>query len=780
MEQLCPFCGSSIPPGSSFCPTCGTPLTVVTLPVGTKLKGRYSVGKVLGQGGFGITYMGGDITLSRPIAIKELFPEGCIRNQTTVQPTRPDIQNEFVHIKQRFIEEARLLARLNHPGIVKVYDYFEENNTAYMVMELLKGKSLRQLIEEEGRIEEQEALEYIIKVCEALSIVHNNGYLHRDIKPDNIFITEDGRIVLIDFGSAREFIAGRTKTQTVILTPGYAPLEQYSLVAERGPYTDIYALSATLYHMLTGEVPADAPARQAGMKLRSPREVNPKISQIVSDAVMAGLEMDYKKRPQSIDDFLKLFERKSGRVKAKKVKPAEEEEVVPSYPAFLPTNVIGYKLWSQTKGNVFRVRCINFSNDGYLVAVAGSGQYLDVWDLRNGNLLPPSGRFNEDVLSTAFASGREVLAAGVWKGTKIWCVKGDKLLHMLNPASKNVRVVTFSPDGQYLASGSDSGIVEIWRIRDGLCLKTLVMQNTPITSLAFSSDGSYLSAADYAGCIKIFRTRDWNPLQKLEDGTTSITCLDFSPDGGLLASGNREKSVKIWEWRSGEVKQTLYHTSEPSALTFSPNGSFIATGCTDGLIKIWRVSDGILLQELKSHTHTVNSIAFSPDGQLIVSGDANGYVDFWLFDEEECEEISKGLIALGLLAIAYSEQISPLIEQWSDTFAVAQSTPRINLPSVIPLLQSIRRQLERVETPPSFNGIREGLLQGMNMIIDGFREFASNIDFTFLHDYKDTESGVKIMSGEILIGASLNMLLKYAKLAVPQSDESGEGNWWES
>jgi serine/threonine-protein kinase len=109
--------------------------------VGTKLKGRYSVGKVLGQGGFGITYMGGDITLSRPIAIKELFPEGCIRNQTTVQPTRPDIQNEFAHIKQRFIEEARLLARLNHPGIVKVYDFFEENNTAYMIMELLKGKS---------------------------------------------------------------------------------------------------------------------------------------------------------------------------------------------------------------------------------------------------------------------------------------------------------------------------------------------------------------------------------------------------------------------------------------------------------------------------------------------------------------------------------------------------------------------------------------------------------------------------------------------------------------
>jgi len=444
----CPFCGSSIPPGSSFYPTCGTPLALTALPVGTKLRGRYSVGKVLGQGGFGITYMGGDITLARPVAIKELFPEGCIRNQTTVQPTHPDVQREFIHIKHRFIEEARLLARLNHPGIVKVYDFFEENNTAYMIMELLKGKSLRQLIEDKGKIEEVEAVDYIKWVCEALYVVHKNGYLHRDIKPDNIFITDEGRVVLIDFGSAREFIAGRTKTHTVILTPGYAPLEQYSLVAERGPYTDIYALSATLYHMLTGEVPVDAPARQAGIKLRSPREINPKISQVVSDAVMAGMDMDYKKRPQSVEDFLSLLE----------AKKAPVATIISVGSEFRP-----YKLLKTLKGHSDEVHSVSFSPDG------------------------------------------ELLASGSWDETiKIWRVRDGKLLQTLRGHREAVNSVSFSPDGELLASGSWDNTIKIWRVRDGVLLKTL-------------------------------------------EGHIYIYSVSFSPDGELLAAGSWDSAVKIWE-----------------------------------------------------------------------------------------------------------------------------------------------------------------------------------------------------------------------------------------
>jgi parallel beta-helix repeat protein len=315
--MICPFCGAEV--GNAItCPQCGATVATpsisisLSLPLGTKLfGGKYSVGKVLGQGGFGITYMGADTVLSRPVAIKELFPEGCQRNGTTVQPTRIP-PSDFSSMKQKFLDEARLLASLNHPGIVKVYDFFEENNTAYMVMEYLRGKSLAKLVEERGgALSEKEAVGYILKVCEALDVVHKAGYLHRDIKPENIIVCEDGRVVLIDFGAARAYMAGKTGRMTVILTPGFAPLEQYAEQAKRGAYTDIYALGATLYYLLTGQVPVSAADRFSGVELKSVREINGRVSRQVEEAVMKAMamrvEMRVEERPQSVEEFVKLL-----------------------------------------------------------------------------------------------------------------------------------------------------------------------------------------------------------------------------------------------------------------------------------------------------------------------------------------------------------------------------------------------------------------------------------------------------------------------------------------
>jgi serine/threonine protein kinase len=340
----------------------------LSLPLGTKLfGGKYSVGKVLGQGGFGITYMGADTVLSRPVAIKELFPEGCQRNGTTVQPTRIP-PSDFSSMKQKFLDEARLLASLNHPGIVKVYDFFEENNTAYMVMEYLRGKSLAKLVEERGgALSEQEAVGYILKVCEALDVVHKAGYLHRDIKPENIIVCGDGRVVLVDFGAARSFMAGRTGRMTVILTPGFAPLEQYAEQAKRGAYTDIYALGATLYYLLTGQVPVSAADRLSGVELRGVREINGRVSRQVEEAVMKAMAMKVEERPQSVEEFVKLLTAPSVGV------PAAPKVSVPS---------VVKGVWREVatlRGHKGLVESVTFSPDGKFLASGSRDKTVKVW-----------------------------------------------------------------------------------------------------------------------------------------------------------------------------------------------------------------------------------------------------------------------------------------------------------------------------------------------------------------------------------------------------------------
>ena len=271
----CVVCNSENPNSAVSCSCCGSPLrpeTALTpaLPVGTRLQGGlYSIGKVLGQGGFGITYLGSDSGLKRAVAIKEFFPQvqGCSRDGATVQPGGMITHLEYRQEKNKFLTEGQRLAQFQHPSIVKVFSLFEENNTAYMVMEFLRGKTLLKIVEEDGRLEERDAVAYIVQIAEALDVIHGLKLLHRDIKPENIIITEEGRAVLVDFGTAREFAAGKTRRMTTTLTPGYAPLEQYGQRARFGVFTDIYALGATLYHLLTGEMPIHATDRATGVEL---------------------------------------------------------------------------------------------------------------------------------------------------------------------------------------------------------------------------------------------------------------------------------------------------------------------------------------------------------------------------------------------------------------------------------------------------------------------------------------------------------------------------------
>jgi eukaryotic-like serine/threonine-protein kinase len=313
MSITCPACMTENSDNASFCTVCGFSLTpagsssssTYHLPAGALLKqGRYKIEKTLGEGGFGITYKGTDSTNSLGVAIKELWPEKAIRQGNTITwPNSITPQTKQQQLS-KFQLEANYLSRCVHRNIAKVYDWFEENNTAYIIMEFISGKSLYQVWKEENPLLEERVKRYIIEIAEALKIVHSNNLLHRDIKPENIIIDNQDRAVLIDFGATREFIANQTANMTRLLTPGYAPLEQYSAKAKRYPATDFYALSASMYELLTGEPPATATDRVSSETLTPPRKLRPDLSPLTEQVILTGMRMKSEERFQTADELI--------------------------------------------------------------------------------------------------------------------------------------------------------------------------------------------------------------------------------------------------------------------------------------------------------------------------------------------------------------------------------------------------------------------------------------------------------------------------------------------
>jgi serine/threonine protein kinase len=274
------------------------------LPIGTQLL-EYRVDAVLGAGGFGITYLCHDTHLDKRVAIKEYFPTDLAVRALDggVITVNSESDESYKWGLERFIQEARTLAKFSHPHIVRVNRYFEANTTGYMVMDYEDGNSLHQMLVK-ATLEEGALLQMLRPLLDGLRAVHHTGFLHRDIKPSNIFIRGDGNAVLIDFGSARQAAGGPTKTLTSVLTPGFAPLEQYSGDGHQGPWTDIYAMGGVLYRVFSGENPPDAVSRLRNdpvpAKLAALRG---HVSGASLQAVQWALVLDEKSRPQNVDEW---------------------------------------------------------------------------------------------------------------------------------------------------------------------------------------------------------------------------------------------------------------------------------------------------------------------------------------------------------------------------------------------------------------------------------------------------------------------------------------------
>ncbi len=313
MEKYCLYCMEPLKDGSTRCGHCGKDISYTApahhISAGEVLNKKYLVGAALGEGGFGITYIGRDLTLDMRVAIKEYFPNGYVNRNNefsnTLSESSTQSRKEFFNNGlERFLKEARILARFSgEPGIVDVRDFFEENNTAYIVMEYLDGKTLKQLLEESRTLNYEEVMRLLTPIMMSLKEIHKQGLIHRDISPDNIMIIGN-KARLLDFGAARNVSAIANKSLSVMLKPGYAPEEQYRSKGNQGSWTDVYAISATIYRCITGVTPDDAAQRVYTDEVKTPSELGINVPSYFEKALMKGMAVFQKDRYATIDELI--------------------------------------------------------------------------------------------------------------------------------------------------------------------------------------------------------------------------------------------------------------------------------------------------------------------------------------------------------------------------------------------------------------------------------------------------------------------------------------------
>jgi serine/threonine protein kinase len=333
-QNLCYNCFATREDCEGPCPFCGYDRTVnetkypFALWGGNILAGQYIVGRVLGQGGFGITYLALDHQLGLKVAIKEFMPDGMVMRlpgTTLITVYAGERQDNFNYGSEQFLDEARVLAKfIGHPNIVGVKSFFNENNTSYFVMDYIEGISFKSYIKNHGgKISYEDALRILVPVLSALADVHREGIIHRDVTPDNIYITKNNEIKLLDFGSARYSLGDKSKSLDVVLKAGYAPKEQYLRRGKQGPWTDVYSVAACYYASITGYLPPEALERIEQDELATFTERGITLPAYLDEAIMKGLRVNAGDRYQSAYEFLQAI--KSGQLQEEEEKRRREE-----------------------------------------------------------------------------------------------------------------------------------------------------------------------------------------------------------------------------------------------------------------------------------------------------------------------------------------------------------------------------------------------------------------------------------------------------------------------
>ena len=697
--------------------------------------GRYHILEQLGEGGMAIVYKAYDTRLESDVAIK------VIRTDTLA----PNVLGRTL---KRFEREAKALARLTHANIVKVSDYGEFEGHPFLVMPYLPGGNLKERLKK-GVLPWPEAVHILIPIALALEYAHQQGVIHRDVKPSNILITESGDPMLTDFGVAKvmedEVTVDLTGTAMAVGTPEYMAPEQ-AISKSVDHRADIYSLGIVFYEMVTGRKPyvADTPLavlfKQASEPLPRPKQFASALPDKVEQTILKALAKKPEDRYQTMGEFAAALERcftgttvdqrklKSEQPSAKPLcdvsvdaqnkNNRRQREATPSAPLSTATSTTMEPSKPQPAIGVretSRQRMILITGIVVVAAVLLLGMLLkSVLDSKNRNILvgfvpatatlepiaalsftPPSSvtfspakkvtsapttiqtftptlfpiilnpqglsiitpdnasqvrqivqwnmginvesavfsSTNGTVTSVSFSTDGATLASGSENGSvNLWRVSDGSLLRKLQGSTSWVTSVAFSPDGKTLASGSRDNNVWLWNISDGVLLHILKGHTDQVTSVAFSPDGKTLVSGSVDRTARLWNVSDGTLLRTLQGHTNFVTAVSFSPDGKILASGSYDNTVRLWSAADGTLLRSLtldYDLFGVDSVAFSPDGEILAIGSEGSIVQLWHVSNGVLLHTLEGNTRAAWCVAFSPDGKTLASGSWDNTVRLW-------------------------------------------------------------------------------------------------------------------------------------------------------
>lgn len=572
----------------------------------------YRISRLLGEGGFALTYKARQGRWNLNVCLKEFFPIGCQRTEAGVVPFSEDFRRRYDEGLQAFRDEAASLARFNHPGIVRVLGTFEENQTLYMVQEILEGLTLSDGFTMAGKMKEFRVLRVAQQVGQALLMVHAAGLVHSDLKPENIFLTQEGRYVLLDFGLTRGFLsAAGAQLGGRGLTEGFAPPELYIPGTKLSPATDVYSFAATLYCLLTGMPPPGAHLRSKGQPIPAIRPLNATITEKVERALHNALVLDQGQRTPGIREFLYQLGLDST-PKAISYRPAQFEEVgaVRAH----PTGLNALAIHAQTQ------RIFSGGRDGWVkswswpdleplasqkahegplarLAVSEDGQYL-VSGSEHGEIkLFPSGLDNSGVV---LAQPGVAVTSLRFKGNLVGVTLGSGQCYLLGPGISEpktwvahagpVNCMEFHPNGLFLATGGEDQLIRFWELPDLKMVDTFKAHDKGVQSLAFSQDGTSLLSASNDHSIRFWDLTAGNQLiRELRGHSSFVFEARFCCQDQLVISISGDHTLRGFDLNSSRsIFCSDAHNERTRALAVDPLRPMLASASSDGSIKAWK------------------------------------------------------------------------------------------------------------------------------------------------------------------------------------------------